>query len=502
MRFRTYHIVAAAMIIFSVAFAACSDDNNDDIGPEDEFPPIAELPTEDQMLVLSDVPTVIIGNEFDPVTAAFIRRLSDIQPSINEDTRAVVVDGVLIPNLTKEQKEGIKHVYDIGGCIILSEADPFAAYNFSMNLGEEPSFIPEKETGHDTGHFCDIYVFNSHNDELIMADVHGHSGNGNESGDSYSDDSDYASYVSGETRLDQLTPYLYGQRADIVASWVNENSLPHGAKHRRSVSDMASAQRVTFNFYPEHNHSKASGKVGSYTVVYSIYSLYSFNQKSDYYAIHEEIIGSNSAMNVGNFKDGKNYCYGFYLSEMTNDHWLYNASSESLPLGTVIQNTAPATTENARQQTVGMSFNLGGEVGVGSGGVSGGLSAGFSYSESYTVNIPDVSIKNQCMSDAENQRNARWLYTVADPTPKTNFWGYIKGFNDAPSVSINTIDVHNTWLWVVPNPTGTYRMKCLNKIEYGYYRGWNNAFTTHTRYNGRWSSYTRWINLNSPKRNR
>lgn len=481
-----------------LTFSGCKDDYDDPTAMDEEevMEQPTPLPYDDQLTEKVAVPTAVIGNDFDPVTTALINRLNLIANEIGDDVKAVIIDGALIPSLTNAQKNEIQAVFDRGGSIILSEANPQTAYDFSKNLGEEPSFNAEDESGND--HFCDVYVFNNHNDEYIVQDIHAKI-----KGVAISDDDvESGEITSGPVNiLDDLTPYQYGLRADKLAIWINRNSEPHKTKARSDINGISSAQVVAIDYYPTfYDHDKAKNLSGSYTVVYMITSLYSFAQDADYYAVHQEVIGSNQAMYLGNWKDGDNYCYGFYLGVLINDNCLLT-NENTVPNSARIQTTSPATTENARQESVSLGFSIGGDVGMDSSGPSAGISAGINYSESYNVTIPDVSIANQCKSD-DSHLNATWEYDVAAPSPKTNFWGYIKGFNNAPSVSINTIDIHNTWLWVVNNPSGKYKMECKNTIMYEYIYGWNNTFSIGWVPVTKGYNYYRDIVLNPPKRTR
>ncbi len=491
------------LIMACTSIASCSDDDptpgNPSIPDEETGEPVEDMVTEKVT-----VPTVVIGNDFDPVTSALINRLTTRDYEIGPDTKAVIIDGGLLLSLSEAQSKTIKDVYDRGGSIVLSEADPKTAYDFSMSLGEEPCFIVEEETKAGQEHFCDVYIFNNHNDEYIVQDVH-------------ASIEDYTTITEGDNEIernngevirhtedmrsfDNFTPYQYGLRADKLAIWINGNSAPHNPVGRSDASQLAAAQRVAIDYYPTHpSHDKAKNISGSYTIIYSIVSLYSFDQNVDYYAVHQEIIGSNQAMKIANWKEGKNTCYGFYLSRLENDHYIYGQNN-STPSAT-IQTTSPATTENARQESVSMGFNIGGDVGLSTTGPSAGISGGYSYSESVTVTIPDVAIINKSKSDAAHL-NAKWTYEVAYAKPNYNGWGTLKGFYEAPAVATNTIDTHNTWLWVVNNPTGKYTMKCVNYIAYAYCSTWDTTFKYY--WNNSYSGYiyTRWITLNPPKRTR
>ncbi len=488
-------------LIFTFSFTSCNDDeellNNDNEEPQEY---IAPLPTEDLMVESVKVPTAVIGSDFDPVTSALIRRLKSRDNEITPNTQCVIIESGFIPYLSQSQKKDIKELYDRGGSIMLSEPEMRLALDFSSSLGKTSALgIGEGENAA-IFYSYDVYIFNNHNDEYFVQNindpyvsVYENESSGDEE---FSNDSNISTKSLDFNSLEQLSPYDCGLRADKIAVWLNENSTPD-ISSRASVQETATAQRVTIDVYPKANFPKVEGRSGAYTIIYEITSLYSFSQDIDYYAVHQEIIGSNSAMNMGNWKDGE-YYYGLYLGNITCDHKLLD-HNDTTPASTVIQTTSPATTENARSETVGMSFSIGGDVGLSTSGPSAGVSGGFSYSESYTVNIPDVSIANQCKSD-DSHVNARWVYNTAAPAPTTNFWGYLNGFSNAPEVATNTIDVHNTWLWAVSHPSSSYKMKCINEIHYDYRHGENNVFTytygTHTY----WTTYTRWINLDAPNR--
>ena len=194
-----------------LTFSGCKDDYDDPTAMDEEevMEQPTPLPYDDQLTEKVAVPTAVIGNDFDPVTTALINRLNLIANEIGDDVKAVIIDGALIPSLTNAQKNEIQAVFDRGGSIILSEANQQTAYDFSKNLGEEPSFNAEDESGND--HFCDVYVFNNHNDEYIVQDIHAKI-----EGVAISDDDvESGEITSGPVNiLDDLTPYQYGLRAD------------------------------------------------------------------------------------------------------------------------------------------------------------------------------------------------------------------------------------------------------------------------------------------------
>ena len=487
--------------IFTFSFTSCNDDeellNNDNEEPK-EF--IAPQPIEDLPVETVIVPTAVIGSEFDQVTEALINRLQLRDNEITPETQLVIIESGYIPYLTQSQKEEIKELYDRGGTILLSKPDIRLAFDFSASMEKKSAIGFDEGENEAIYHSYDVYMFNNRNNEYFIQNVNdpGVSSYENESiGDGEFESEPILSEKSfGANSLELLTPYECGLRANKIALWINENSAPEPSL-RASVPEMATAQRVTIDVYPKANFYKVSGRSGAYTIIYEITSLYSFSQDIDYYAVHQEIIGSNKDMHVGNWEDGE-YYYGMYLGNITSDHMIFNRDNAT-PASTVIQTTSPATTENARSQTIGMSFNIGGNVGLSTSGPSAGVSGGYTYSESYSVSIPDVSIANQCKSDGSHV-NARWAYNTAVPSPTTNFWGYLNGFSKAPDVATNTIDIHNTWLWAVGHPSDSYKMKCVNEIHYDYRHGKNNVFTyTYGTYTY-WTTYTNWINLDAPNR--
>lgn len=489
-------------LALGIALASCDKDDTD--GTVTSTEPINPIPpTEDLLLTTVKVETIVIGTDFDPVTSALVRRLNTRAENFTSTSQAVIIDGTAIESLSSEQKKGIREIYNRGGSIVLSEPNVQVAYDFSKSLGEEPSFAPQHEQLNES-HFCDVYIFNNHNDEYFMQDIL----DPNEASMvSQDENGEITTIPDGDASADDLTPYQYGLRADKLAEWINECSIPSHpigqsasalqAITRSNTAVLATAQRIATDYYPStHQNEKAKGHSGNYTIIYYIIPLYSFDQKADYYAVHQEIIGSNQPMKLDNWKEGNYTLYGFYLSQIECDHNIYQGNQEKVA-GTTIEQTSPATTENASQQSVGMTFNIGGEIGLSSGGPSIGFNGGYSYSESYTINIPDVSIENRCKSK-ETKYDASWGYLVAKPNISRNFWGTLTGIGPAPKVSTETIDIHNTWLWVIPNPSGKYYMQCKNYIGYGFTKA-NNDKGIH--YAGG-TIYSKKITLNAPNRSK
>lgn len=89
-----------------LGLSSCKDDSAVDFiddGSEEEI--IVELPTEDQMTELCEVPVAVWGNGFSRVAEAFVKRIQHAQSEITEDTQVILFKGDAIYDFTDEQFE-------------------------------------------------------------------------------------------------------------------------------------------------------------------------------------------------------------------------------------------------------------------------------------------------------------------------------------------------------------------------------------------------------------
>ena len=253
-------------LALGIALASCDKDDTD--GTVTSTEPINPIPpTEDLLLTTVKVETIVIGTDFDPVTSALVRRLNTRAENFTSTSQAVIIDGTAIESLSSEQKKGIREIYNRGGSIVLSEPNVQVAYDFSKSLGEEPSFAPQHEQLNES-HFCDVYIFNNHNDEYFMQDIH----DPNEASMvSQDENGEITTIPDGDASADDLTPYQYGLRADKLAEWINECSIPsppdrtirlrspshYPLQHSRTSHRTTHSHRL-LSFYPSKRKSKRS----------------------------------------------------------------------------------------------------------------------------------------------------------------------------------------------------------------------------------------------------
>jgi hypothetical protein len=133
---------------------------------------------------------------------------------------------------------------------------------------------------------------------------------------------------------------------------------------------------------------------------------------------------------------------GWYLDSIELDSYMqgfdYNASAVGM-----IQ-SSPETANNVESVTSGVSFTIGGEVGIDKNGPSGKISGGVTISNSRTVNIQDCQAINKS-NDRSN--NAHWIYKFKRCDTISYF--LYAGVTDPPALSINTFQPVNHWIWRV-----------------------------------------------------
>ena len=244
------------------------------------------------------------------------------------------------------------------------------------------------------------------------------------------------------------------------------------AANGNNLTDLAAAFVDQGNFQQEGNNYQISH------FVYKCHSLDADPSKAfDWFYVQQYGVFSGSAAYT--IKEGMNK--GWYLDQIEMNTSMSGFENNPAAVGMI--QSSPQTVNGQTTVTSGVSFTIGGEVGVAAGGPSGKLSAGISISNSTTITIRDCDALNKS-NDQGN--NAHWLYSFkrcqGGGVGDCFFQNCVL---DPPQLAVTTFQPMNQWIWKMtpavraqnaPMYTSCYVQLCRSeeKWYFFYYELWQN----------------------------
>ena len=307
-----------------------------------------------------------------------------------------------------------------------------------------------------------------------------------------------------------ITPYTYGLFADMFTKWINEQEYymeemkemrTRGAKTfntraesttKLNLEDISSVQKVqyTMNVPTPYNTSSPL----PVTVSFEICSIYKQEENSDYYCIYKKIISYNQLLKCGpeenrkwrynkdfgyykvttinntSFKEYREYpYYGPFMRDISGQSICHahtdkfiNSSNTAVVLpkaesierlsNVVIEKSSPQNSIGSSDHTSGFSYGFDGGLYL---ATEPSINIGFSvsYDTSTTQSIDDLEIEASSIDGI-----AKWDY-VGKNLPDA-FYNVIltNSHSSAPSIMRMECPVDQSWIWRVPNPSGSYRL--------------------------------------------
>ncbi|MDR2011211.1 MAG: hypothetical protein LBQ22_12100 [Bacteroidales bacterium] len=467
---------------------------------------IIEQPVKDGLKVKTSLPVAMIGSKPDLGYLSYLEsRLINQSTVITNDTRIVLIHNEHLNSIPEDAIQQIKNVYDKGACIVVVEPLYGELQEFLSIFGQSLGSVPADNSTH----FCDFYIFNKYGDIFIQGDMHPAERITviqtwiDENGNALTEP--VTGFEKKKTADDDITPYEYGNTMDIIVKWLNEHALEdiavnnkkedlkkdHIKSSLKGISDndvqkLFKAQTVTNNFPVEISHRTPWGENFTrkidISITFDIYALYSFDQDMDYYAVNEEIFIPNASVYRGKWRRGNvmklwRYC-GYFMTNIEIDHYLKNGSKNITNKESSINFASPQTESKVTTITSGMSWKIGGSVGIKSGSesadASGAVSGGVSFNSSKNYQVKDIEIVNESGTDKDGKQsttNARWKFRVAKlPTYKGDI-----SISDPIDLSVHTAQFYTSWLWKIPNPKQykePFKLEYYLTPEYGYARFW------------------------------
>lgn len=236
------------------------------------------------------------------------------------------------------------------------------------------------------------------------------------------------------------------------------------------------------------------------TAAYTMSGCYSYSTNRDYYMLQQEVTTYNAQLNtfrgkVKHFYKGDDYyVYAGYASSIEmiaalgDVHWaLKNPNNNKYHL---IQ-SSPQTTIGSASVTTGVSYNIGGNVGLTTSGPEAGLSAGATFSDSRTMNIPDVAVSNYCFSGSDGKKDdaryTHWRFDIADPYGHSDYMntGHLRWqIEDVVKIGSTTATYCASHIWAVDDPKNNFTPRFAVCVK---------AYCGMTAGRQNWLGYQRWF---------
>ena len=324
---------------------------------------------------------------------------------------------------------------------------------------------------------------------------------------------------TGSTPSDAITPYSYGLFADMFTKWINEqvdymdmeeqmlnralkslNTTRAAETTKYNLEDISSVQKVQYTISTATPYNL--GPKLPVTVSFEICSIYMEEDNSDYYCIYKKILSYNQAMDCGptgeenkrKWRENNNFgswrigydelnlewvpypYYGPFMRDIEarsichahTDNFADTATSAvDLPDANSINSVADVTVEKyspknsigSVDHTSGFSYGFDGGLCIAKE-PSINLGGSISYDSSETRSYDDLEIIASTSNGIPE-----WKYIGQNmPDAYYNLF-YDPSHSEAPSIMRRECEVDQSWIWKVPNPTGSYRLFDETKVS-------------------------------------
>lgn len=299
-----------------------------------------------------------------------------------------------------------------------------------------------------------------------------------------------------------ITPYTYGTFADMLVEWVNEQDdyeeeysamrkrglyqlNTRGDTQKFSLDEICTAQKVEYTMqgYVPHYSTRLPINVS-----FEICSVYQEKDNCDYYCIYKKIKSYNQMLGCGptdtktwnvtpgyggyfpigpfnKWIDFKHY--GPFMSRMTSKSMCHTDSEDFAEMegevlvmpdinkimpveGVKVMEYSPKNSIGSTDKSSGFSFGVDGGLSFGAD-PSASLGIGVSYDASTTQTIEDLMIEASTANEV-----VEWKY-IGQNLPVGSA-GIYPSHTLAPSIMTHECELDQSWIWRVPNPSGSYRI--------------------------------------------
>lgn len=293
---------------------------------------------------------------------------------------------------------------------------------------------------------------------------------------------------------DMVSPYSYGLFADMLTDWINDcegyidemaelrskaaNMLntraPETAKY--TLDEITSVQKVNYTMMAATPYNVSNPL--PVTMSFEVCSIYMDKENADYYCIYKKIVSYNQMLDCGPVEKRKwrrNNNFGYedilevdkqytkiwrpydYYGPFMRDIEVRSSCQTNTETGTglvgasVVQ-YSPKNSIGSVDKTNGFSYGFDGGLYF-SSEPSANLGFSVSYDSSTTQTIDDLEITASTVNGIPE-----WKYKGQN-LPDV-FFNLVLNYShsEAPKIMRLECEVDQSWIWKVPNPTGSYQL--------------------------------------------
>ena len=320
-------------------------------------------------------------------------------------------------------------------------------------------------------------------------------------------------YMNGEEADQPDNDYEWGQKADVVADWLNRQRKDDAetragmadfsravtrAGGSTAISDLMNAQTKEFVFdykYPSLFDTSVASAYSAIKVQYSVYGAYDFSGNVEYYQVRQNITVMNDKLFIDpgdgwwpRSNDGRwTLARGAYMKRIDTKMWLEGSGTKSVvsaaPLNENGSSSGSSSSGGGTTHTEGGSdgYSIGGSVGM------SGLNPTFSVSGSYshTKTYSDATSTTWNTTTNWSTKDLTTVFTQGNDANATVTWkhtGYTPtSGNDAHVSKLkpllrSTCVTDEQTLWKVQDPSGSYTLRAnLNVVAEIYKIAWTGS---------------------------
>lgn len=530
-------------LFFAVFVLLFSCKESEDVATVTKASVIEYTPSQnvDSMKVTSSLPTYVFSSNYQEVGLSLVNRMKNRIAQLDTTVKTIIINNDCVASLTDNDYAKIADIYyDKGNIVYLyptrSVWNDFNARFlkaivqkiFAQVMAEDSaittrgtvSHIGNSDTGffgvddagetHDNEHFCDMVALRW-DDVYYLSDLDDADSVLTSYSTEVDDSGNVISVIDSVREIPVPTPYICGVHADNITSWLNEQPNFNGAKQalfaqgremlrtrgESDLSSLMSAQEVHKEF--DIHTTGVFSSVATARVQYDIWGVNDLDKHADYYLVKQRIDSYNDQLNCG--PEDKAYfyerrwgqikkalCYGGYMKNINTNSYIENANNYTL------MDSKPATTNGSTSYSSGFSWNLGGNVGLTTQpAFSLGLSGGVSFNSSTTTSVSDLTVNSHC-----DGRNAKWSFEAQSAR---NTSSTFKSYHSlVANCQKHTCSVETSWIWKVPDATGTYNLKGDVDIETEIYVYHTKGLVDVVNHDNQHNYYTCSLALNPPCR--
>jgi len=288
----------------------------------------------------------------------------------------------------------------------------------------------------------------------------------------------YIQYPPQQEQVDPDDPNDQKKRVSDLIDWLDDNQVRKTLAEQETTSTLPTAKEAEVNqltqlasaFIDQRNFSEFGNR---YQVSHFIYSFHSIVTGEDWFYIQQQGIFNGSGAYGGKKLNNKTQNNGeatsWYMDTIDINTFVKEFKGNSADVG--LLNPSPQTANNEEKVSSSISYDVGGDVSLDTGGPSGKLKGGVSVSNSRSFKVQDVTVNNLCLDDFNN---AHWVYAFKRCT--TNMPFLVSFLVGPPELSVSSFQPVNQWIWRFspdvrkqkPNMHVTFRVNLVSTVAHTY----------------------------------